>query len=101
MAGGTMERPIVTVLDIWDNLVPCMWMLRIVHVQDLHNHLIEDLGLANSLGVEPNGFCELVVQQRPETRPKGVEEVVVSVGDDGLWYSKVNPNTFDEYLGRI
>jgi hypothetical protein len=51
--------------------------------------------------VERSGFCELGVQQRLETRPKGVEEPVVSVGDDGLLYPKVNPNSFKEELGSI
>jgi hypothetical protein len=64
MVGGTMESPVVTVLDIWETLIPCTWMLRIVHVQDVHNHLIDDLCLAISLGVESSGFCELGVQQR-------------------------------------
>jgi hypothetical protein len=27
---GTMEIPIVTVLDIGETLVPCMWIIRIV-----------------------------------------------------------------------
>jgi hypothetical protein len=31
MAGGTMESPVVTMLDIWETLIPCTWMLRIVH----------------------------------------------------------------------
>jgi hypothetical protein len=101
MAGGTMESPVVTVLDIWETLVPCTGMLRIVHAQDVHNHPIDDLGLAIGLGVERSGFCELGVQQRPETRPKGVEEPVVSVRDDGLWYPKVDPNSFEEELGSI
>jgi hypothetical protein len=101
MVGGTMESPVVTVLDIWETLVPCTRMLRIVHAQDVHNHLIDDLVLAIGLGVKRSGFCELGVQQTPETRPKGVEEHVVSVGDDGLWYPKVNPNSFEEELGSI
>jgi hypothetical protein len=101
MAGGTMESPVVTVLDIGETLVPCTWMLRIVHAQDVHNHLIDDLCLAIGLGVESSGFCELGVQQRPETRPKGVEEPVVSVKDDGLWYPKVDPHSFEEELGSI
>jgi hypothetical protein len=101
MAGGNMESPVVTVLDIWETLVPCTGMLRIVHVQNVHNHLIDDLSLAIGLGVERSGFCELGVQQRPETRPKGVEEHVVSVEDYGLSYPKVNPNSFEEELGSI
>jgi hypothetical protein len=96
-----MESHVVTVLDIWETLVPCTRMLRIVHAQDVHNHPIDDLGLAIGLRVERNGFCELGVQQRPETRPKGVEEPVVLVGDDGMWYPKVDPNSFEEYLGSI
>jgi hypothetical protein len=62
MADGTMESPIVTVLDIRETLVPCTWMLRIVHVQDVHNHPIDYLCLAIGLGVESSGFCELGVQ---------------------------------------
>jgi hypothetical protein len=62
MTGGTMENPVVVVLDIWETLVPCTGMLRIVHAKDVHNHLIDDLGLAIGLGVESSGFCELGVQ---------------------------------------
>jgi hypothetical protein len=101
MADGTMERSVVTMFDIWVTLIPCMRMLRFVHVQDVHNHLIDDLSLAIILGVERSGFCELGVQQRPETQPKGVEEPTVSIGDDGLWYPKVHPNSFEEELGSI
>jgi hypothetical protein len=31
VADGTMESHIVAVLDIWETLVPCTGMLRIVH----------------------------------------------------------------------
>jgi hypothetical protein len=101
MAGGTMESPVVTVLDIWETLVPCTGMLRIVHAQDVLNHMIDELGLAIGLGVERCGFCELGVQQRSETRPKGAKEPTVSIRDDGLWYPKVNPNSFEEEIGSI
>jgi hypothetical protein len=101
MFDGTMERPVVTVLDISETLVPCTWMLIILHAHDVHNHPIDDLCLAISLGVESSGFCELGFQQRPETRPKGVEEPVVLVEDDGLWYPKEDPHLFEEYLGSI
>jgi hypothetical protein len=67
MVGGAMEIPVVTVLNIGETLVPCTWMLRIIHAQDVHNHLIDDLCLVVSLGVESSGFCELGVQQRPKT----------------------------------
>jgi hypothetical protein len=101
MAGGTMESPIVTVLDIRETLVPCTWMIRIVHMQDVHNHSIDEIFLSISLGVKSNGFCELSVQHRPETGPKGVEEPDVLVRDDGLWYPKVDPHSFKEDLGSI
>jgi hypothetical protein len=101
MASGTMESPIVIVLDIWETLVPCTGMLRILHVQDVQNHLIDDLGLDIVLWVESSVFCELGVQKRLETRPKGVEEPTVLIGDDGLWYPKVDPNSFEEEIGSI
>jgi hypothetical protein len=31
MVGGTMESPVVTILNIWETLVPCSRMLRIIH----------------------------------------------------------------------
>jgi hypothetical protein len=40
-----------------------MWMLRVVQVKDVHNHLIDNLYLAISLGLEGSGFSELGVQQ--------------------------------------
>ena len=35
----------------------------IVHVQDVHDHLVDKLGLAIYLGVEGSGFGELGIQQ--------------------------------------
>jgi hypothetical protein len=60
MVGGAMERPVVILLDIWETLVPCMMILRIVHAHDVHNHLIDDLGLAINLGWKEVGFVSLV-----------------------------------------
>ena len=60
MVGGAMESPIVIVLNIGEALIPCTWML--VHAGDVHNHLIEDLCLVISLGVESIGFSDLGVQ---------------------------------------
>jgi hypothetical protein len=59
---GAMESPIVTMLNIGETLIPCTWMLRVVHVQDVHNHPIDDLYLSICLGVESSGFSELGVQ---------------------------------------
>ena len=63
MVSEAMESLVVDVLNIGNTLIPCMWMLRVVHVDDVHNHLIEDLCLAIDLGVESSGFSELGVQQ--------------------------------------
>jgi hypothetical protein len=64
MVDGTMESSVVTTLDIWETLVPCMEILGVVHAEDVHNHPIDDLGLDIGLGVEISGFYELGVQQR-------------------------------------
>ena len=58
-----MEIPIVAILNITKTLIPCTWMLRVVHAQDVHNHPIDDLCLAIGLGVESSGFSDLGVQQ--------------------------------------
>jgi hypothetical protein len=101
MTSGTMESPTVTLLDIWETLIPCTWILRIVHAQDVHNHLIDNLCLDIGLGVKSIGFCELGVQKRLETRSKGVEEPIASIRDDGLWYPKLNPHSFEEEISSI
>jgi hypothetical protein len=67
MDDGTMESPVVTMLDIGETLVLCTWILRIVHAHDVHNHPINNLCLDIGLRVGRNGFCDLGVQQRPET----------------------------------
>jgi hypothetical protein len=56
-------EPVVTVLNIGETLIPCTWMLRVVHAQDVHNHPIDNLCLVICLGVESSGFSELGVQQ--------------------------------------
>jgi hypothetical protein len=67
----------------------------------VYNHPIDELGLAINLGVERSGFCEIGVQHRSEIQPKGAEEPNVSVGYDGFWYPKVNPNSFEDDISSI
>ena len=62
MVGGATESHVVDVMNIGKTLIPCTWMLIFVHVNDVHNHLIDDLYLAIILGVESSGFSELGVQ---------------------------------------
>ena len=63
MVGGAMESPVVTLLNIGETVIPCALMIRVVHAQDVHNHLIDDICLIIGLGVEGNEFIELGVQQ--------------------------------------
>ena len=58
-----MESPVVTLLNIWETLIPCTWILRVVNAQNVHNNLIEDLYLDVFLGVESSEFSDLGVQQ--------------------------------------
>jgi hypothetical protein len=50
-------------LSIGKTPIPCERVLGILHVHDMHDHPIDDLSLAISLGVEGSGFGELGVQQ--------------------------------------
>jgi hypothetical protein len=54
---------VVDVLNIGKNLIPGVVFLRIVHVQDVDDHLVEDLDLAIHLGVGGSGLGEIGVQQ--------------------------------------
>jgi hypothetical protein len=58
-----MESLIVVVLNIGKTLIPCTWMLTVIHAQYVHNNLIDDLCLAIGLRVEGSGFSEIGVQQ--------------------------------------
>jgi hypothetical protein len=58
-----MEGFIVAMFNIRKDLIPCTWILGVVHVQDMHDHPIDELCLSISLGVYRNGFSELGVQQ--------------------------------------
>jgi hypothetical protein len=63
MAVGAMESHVVVGLNIGNTLIPCTNILRVIHVQDVHNHLIDDLCLAIGLRVEGSGFSGLGVEQ--------------------------------------
>jgi hypothetical protein len=58
-----MYGSVVAVMNIGKTLIPCVGVLGIVHAQDMHDHPVDELGLAIFLGVEGNGFGELGVQQ--------------------------------------
>ena len=71
-----MQGSVVAMLDIGKALIPCVRVLGIIHVKDMHNHSIYNLGLVICLGVEGHGFGEL-----------------------GVWDSKMYPDSFKEDLG--
>jgi hypothetical protein len=58
-----MYGSIVFVINIGKNITPGAKVLEILHVQDVHDHLVDDLGLAIRLGLEGSGIGELGVQQ--------------------------------------
>jgi hypothetical protein len=94
-----MQASVVVMINVWEILVPCTWVLGIVHVQYMHDHLIDDLGLAIYLGMGGHIFGELGVQWSPEARPKCVDESTFSIRDNGLWDSKMYPHFLKEELG--
>ena len=58
-----MYGSVVVVLNIGNTIIPGAGVLGILHVQDVHDHPVDDLGLAICLGVEGSGIGELSVQQ--------------------------------------
>jgi hypothetical protein len=57
-----MYVSIVAVLNIGKTIIAGAGVLGIVHVQYVHDHLVDNLGLAIRLGVEDSGLGELGVQ---------------------------------------
>lgn len=51
-------------LYIGEDFIPCVFMLQVVHVQDVHDHPVDNLYLAINLGVEGCGLNELRIQQQ-------------------------------------
>ena len=96
MAGWAMESSVITMLYIGEALVPCAWMLWIVHVQNVYNHSVDDLCLAIYLVMESCGLGELGVQHWPEAGPKCFEEPSIPIWYDRLWDPKVHPHSFKE-----
>jgi hypothetical protein len=56
-----MYGSIVAMLNIGKTLIPGAWVLGILHVKDVHNHLIDDLSLAIHIEVEGSGLGDLGV----------------------------------------
>ena len=61
-----MESSIVVVLDIREAIIPCVWMLRVVHTYNVYDNPVDDLYLAINLGVQSRGLSELGIQKKPE-----------------------------------
>jgi hypothetical protein len=38
-----VEGSDVAMFNIWKALIPCMWMIGVVHAHDVHNHSVEKL----------------------------------------------------------
>ena len=45
-----MDNYIVVMMEIGEDFIPCAWMLRVVHVQEVYDHPIDKIYLAISLG---------------------------------------------------
>jgi len=56
-----MEILVVAMLNIGEALIPCAWMLWVVHAQNAYDHLVENLYLAISLRMEGCGLSEFGV----------------------------------------
>jgi hypothetical protein len=63
LAGLAMEIFIIAMMNIEDTLIPCAWILGVVHVKDIHDHPLGNLYLAISLGVGFHGFGEIGVHE--------------------------------------
>jgi hypothetical protein len=94
-----VEGFVVAMLNIRKDSILCAWMFGIIHPQDMENHHVDYLCLSNGLWVEGIRFGHLGVHHRPYNGLKGAQEYTISIGDNSLWYPKMNPNMCEEELG--
>ena len=59
VSSRAMNGSVVTMLHIRKTIIPCAGMLRVVHLQNVHDHPIYYL----HLGMEGGGFDEICIQQ--------------------------------------
>jgi len=67
VASLAIEKYVVSLLDIGEVIIPCAWMLQVVHMQNVYDHPVDDLYLAINLGVESHGLSEIGIQHQPES----------------------------------
>jgi hypothetical protein len=60
MVDQAMKGFFIAVLNIGETLIPCAWMFGVVHAKYMHDHSIDDLCLAISLGWKAMHFVSLV-----------------------------------------
>jgi hypothetical protein len=62
VANRDVEGSILAMLKIKKAFIPCAWIFRIIHPQDMNNHPVEYLYFPISLWVEGSRFGQLGVQ---------------------------------------
>jgi hypothetical protein len=50
VANRVVDASIIAMLNIWEALITCTWMLGLVHAQGMYNHHVEHLYLSICLG---------------------------------------------------
>ena len=55
-----MEGSVIDMMYIGEDLIACVWILSVVHTQNVYDHLVDDLYLAISLGMEVVDLVSLV-----------------------------------------
>jgi hypothetical protein len=52
VANRVVEGSVIAMLNICEDLIPCMQMLGVTHVQDMHNYHVDHLRLSIYLGMK-------------------------------------------------
>jgi len=65
VANRDLEGSAIDMLNISEALIPCTWMVGVVHLQYMHNHLVDHLFFPIYFGMKGNRFGQLGVHQIP------------------------------------
>ena len=96
ITNGSVDYTLTRVLDVYQILILCIWMLLIIIPYNLdqiewHGH---HLYFPIYLWMENYRPLQLSVHIIPKCSPKGTKKTTISIWDDASWYPKVNLNHF-------
>lgn len=74
-----MEASIISMLNIWNSFIACIYILGVVHSYDTHKHPIGHCYFSICLGMKSSPFGQFGIHQRPKAGLEVAKEHVIPI----------------------